>query len=490
MRLILFLLSVVVLLLVAAVVGPSFVDWNKYKPQIVEQVKNATGLEVEIGGDLSLGVIPSPRIEIEDLVVVAPKKIRFENLLSMKSAEVSVALLPLLQKKIEVSTVKFIEPDIQIEFLPDGTPSWTTDKIAKLQEVSKVAPSEAKQGAKKAASGALESVALNKLEIKDGKLSFINHATKVSHSVEDIDLVVKADSLKGPFEVKGALIHDSKKIALDVETGRLPTGDEGLSVQAEVSLPEASSSVAFSGVAAIKAPYDVQGQTTVKVESLADLAGLFGTSVSVDETFMLDGLLSANEDKVNYNDLKVSLGKFVGNGKFSVQNLKNKNPVSVSGDIKSSSLLDLDPFLNQSASKASKASADENLKNTGKKSARSNSLVPQSLTLPMPLNVNVKLDLAGVKAKEHQVKGVFADIRKEGKTSKLNFKALELPGQGKLDGALTVSYASSSQTPKTGQVTYSDPTVSYQVNGQAGTAGKLFKSICARRRYQRSNKTL
>ena len=60
MRFIFFVLFAVVLLLVGAVVAPSFVDWNKYKTQIVEQVKNATGLDVTVGGDLSLAVLPSP----------------------------------------------------------------------------------------------------------------------------------------------------------------------------------------------------------------------------------------------------------------------------------------------------------------------------------------------------------------------------------------------------------------------------------------------
>ena len=58
MRLTVYTLSFVALLLATAIIGPSFVDWNKYKPQIIEQVKNATGLEVRIDGDLSLALLP------------------------------------------------------------------------------------------------------------------------------------------------------------------------------------------------------------------------------------------------------------------------------------------------------------------------------------------------------------------------------------------------------------------------------------------------
>ena len=64
MRLIVFIFSFVVLLLAAALIGPSFVDWNKHKPAIIEQVKNASGLDVRVDGDILFCLLytsPSPR---------------------------------------------------------------------------------------------------------------------------------------------------------------------------------------------------------------------------------------------------------------------------------------------------------------------------------------------------------------------------------------------------------------------------------------------
>ena len=486
MRIILFTLSVLALLFIAAVVGPGFVDWNKYKPQIIEQVKNATGLDVQVSGDLSLSVLPSPRVKIEGLVVGAPKKIQFENLLSMKSAEVSVALMPLLQKKIEVNSLTLVEPIIQIELMQDGTPSWMSDKLSKAQEVVEVTPGEVKKSAGVAAGAALDSVALNRLEIKDGQLAFIDHKTKASHSAGDINLVLKAGSLKGPFDIDGALVYEDQKITLEAKTGKLPTAkaNEALSIQAALGIPDAKSNFTFNGVAAIKAPYDVQGQTIIKIASAAKLAGLFGIGLGAqyDREVMLDGLLSADEDKLSYNDLKISFGKLLGNGKFSVQNLKNKNPLGVSGDLKFSSMIDLDPFLSASTQKSNASSQGrqdlkQGLKTAGKTSAKKQSLIPQTLTLPMPVDLAVKIDMAGVKVKGKQVKGVFVDLNKKGSASKVKFKALELPGQGKADGSLNISYGSSSKSPKTGQVVYSDPTVSYQVNGHAGQLETFLKAF-------------
>ena len=125
MRFIIVLLSIAVLLLVGAVVGPSFVNWEKYKPQIISQVKSASGLDIELNGDLSLSIIPSPRLKIENAIVDAPLKKNFDDILKIKSVAVSVELLPLLQKQVKVKSVTLIEPDIQIEIMEDGRPSWT-----------------------------------------------------------------------------------------------------------------------------------------------------------------------------------------------------------------------------------------------------------------------------------------------------------------------------------------------------------------------------
>ncbi len=477
MRLILFAISALALLLVAALIGPSFVDWNKYKPQIIEQVKNATGLDVQIGGDLSLSVLPSPSVKIEDLVVVSPRKIRFENLLSMKSAQVSVALMPLLQKQIKVDSVTLIDPDIQIEIMEDGTPSWQTEKMAKAKEISDVTPSDVKTGVAEGAGKALDSIALDKLEIENGKLAFINHQTKVQQSAQDINVVLKADSLKGPFNLDGGLVYDGKKIKFEAETGKLPQKDEGLKIQADVSLPDAGSRFSFGGVAAIKAPYDVQGQTNIKVESPSKLAAMFGSSLAsqYNQSLSLDGLLSADQNNISYNDLKLSFGSFVGNGKISVQNLQSKNPLIVNGDIKSSTMLDLDSLMG-SPSKAAAPSSDSALKSAGKTPAKQSGFVPQTLTLPMPIDAGMKIDLAGVKVQGKQIKGVFVDLQKTGANSKVIFKALELPGQGKADGQLNIAYASSSKSPS-GQITYADPTVTYQVNGLTNQLAEFLKAF-------------
>ena len=107
------------------------------------------------------------------------------------------------------------------------------------------------------------------------------------------------------------------KIDIEVQTGRLPKADEGLQVNANVSVPDARSQISFDGVSSIRAPFDVQGQLGVKLSSLSKAAGMVGTTLGsgYDQNFALDGLLSANEDQISYDNVKLSFGEMVSNGK-------------------------------------------------------------------------------------------------------------------------------------------------------------------------------
>lgn len=61
------LAGLLVLALLAALIGPGFVDWRAYRPQIETRLSEALGVETRIGGGIGLRLLPSPRIALEDV---------------------------------------------------------------------------------------------------------------------------------------------------------------------------------------------------------------------------------------------------------------------------------------------------------------------------------------------------------------------------------------------------------------------------------------
>ncbi|MBN9451105.1 MAG: AsmA family protein [Bosea sp.] len=61
------LAGLLVLALLAALIGPGFVDWRSYRPQIEARLSEALGVEARVGGGIGLRLLPSPRIALDDV---------------------------------------------------------------------------------------------------------------------------------------------------------------------------------------------------------------------------------------------------------------------------------------------------------------------------------------------------------------------------------------------------------------------------------------
>jgi uncharacterized protein involved in outer membrane biogenesis len=479
MRVIIALVSFFALLLVGALVAPQFVDWNKYKPQIIAQVEKATGLEVLLEGDLSLAVLPTPHVNIQNLTVVAPQKREFENLLTMKSADVSVALAPLFQKQIKVSSVTLVEPVIRLEILDDGTPSWQTAQLSPTQTDDTPDTQNAPAQTSDAQGNTLNSVALDSVKIEDGQLVYVDHRTDARYEVGDVDATLQADSLQGPFDLKGNVAYNGEKVTFDIETASL-VENESVPVRLMLGVPSAQAQFVFDGVTTLSAPIDAQGQTNLSIGSYKEIVALLGSDASIPLTDELefDSLVTANENSVQMDNLNLRYGDFVTNGKLAIQNIQSQNPVIMTGALKSSSILDLDKILSQSKSVSSGKPAPRPAGENESQSASSQTpgMPARSLTLPMKIDADVTVDVGGLRFNDNLYKGVFIDLNKKEGNAQAVFKIIEMPGQAQMNGNVSAAYGSSSVSPA-GQVTYADPSITYDLQGQVGQVGTFLKAL-------------
>ena len=101
------ILVILGLLVVVALAGIIFTtDINQYKEQIVQVVKDNTGRDFEISGDLKLAPSLIPTIAVEGVTLGNASWAKEKNMLSVTKFEAQIALMPLLKKNIQV--IKFI----------------------------------------------------------------------------------------------------------------------------------------------------------------------------------------------------------------------------------------------------------------------------------------------------------------------------------------------------------------------------------------------
>ena len=107
--------AVVAVLLAAVLLGPGLVDWNAYKGRIAQAAYDATGRRLTIDGDISLSVLPAPKLVVRGVRLANVAGGAAPDMARLKSLDVRVSLPALLRGKIQVRSVTLVEPVVSLE---------------------------------------------------------------------------------------------------------------------------------------------------------------------------------------------------------------------------------------------------------------------------------------------------------------------------------------------------------------------------------------
>ena len=105
-------------------IGPSLVDWNAWKGPLAEAVRRATGRELAIAGDLSLELLPRPRLVARTVSLGNAAEGSAQEMVRVDRLEARLAPWPLLTGRLELRSLDLLQPTILLERLPDGTWNW------------------------------------------------------------------------------------------------------------------------------------------------------------------------------------------------------------------------------------------------------------------------------------------------------------------------------------------------------------------------------
>ena len=117
-------LGLILLIVVTVVVAPFVIDPNDYRDQIQQVVKEKTGRDLLINGDLSLSVFPWVGVGINDVSLSNAEGFKAKHFAEIKEANVKVKLLPLLSQQVEVSTVVLKGVSLNLEKNKAGKTNW------------------------------------------------------------------------------------------------------------------------------------------------------------------------------------------------------------------------------------------------------------------------------------------------------------------------------------------------------------------------------
>ncbi len=443
--------SFIVLIALAAVllVAPSFVDWNKYKGQAIEQVEAQTGLNVEIGGDISLAILPSPRVYIEKVMVSDPTDAK-GPLAALERLDVHVGLMELLQKKVSVTSINLETPIIVLKKDAAGKFNFMTPQIEALMEKKDPAP--------KKAEGQQFQVAFSNVEISDGSFSYKDAAAGSAITLTQMNLSLDADGFEGPFEADGSLLYDGKAVKLSAKTGKIE--NNATSVNAKGSI--AGADFQYAGVAAWGEEPGAQGQISLGVSSLPQFFEDMGAGAApLQGALKFDGFLNATDKVVSVKDATLSIADQVLKGSAMVE----LEPLTIKAAMASDQPLNLDKILG-----APKAGKDAKGVDLG-------AMLPETLELPAISALDIQFKAPAMIYNGAASKGLTAVIGHAGKTFDVRVNVNETPGKAVIEAVGALEFAEKSTSSKTGKDIYSGSSASFTVKGQVQNTPEMIRSF-------------
>jgi AsmA protein len=218
-----------VLIVGAVVLIPRFVDVQQYKPMIEKLVTEQTGRSFSMGDDIQLSVVPWVGVSLSDLRLGSPKGFENQDMIAVKRFEARLRVMPLLSRRIEVSTFVVDTPRFFLEKAKDGKANW--------ENIGPGATSGEKKTPEKKASGKqgeavgtsdgklpIESFFVGKFSIVNGLVTYVDQTTGVKKEISDFNLDLIDISLDKPIGVKLSAKLYGKPISLEGLAG--PVGKE------------------------------------------------------------------------------------------------------------------------------------------------------------------------------------------------------------------------------------------------------------------------
>ncbi len=206
--------GLIVLIIVALLVIPMFVDVEKYKPEIEKKISEATGRPFNIRGNLDLSLFPWAGISFSDLHMGNPPGFKEKDFASVKFFEARVKLLPLITKDIQVKRFILEGPRIVLEKDKSGRTNW--EGLGKPS----AKPQEEKPGDKLP----IKSLGVGEFAIKKGALLWIDDTKGERKEIKDINLTLENVSLDRPIQLALSADVDGQPLELKGNLG--PIGKE------------------------------------------------------------------------------------------------------------------------------------------------------------------------------------------------------------------------------------------------------------------------
>jgi uncharacterized protein involved in outer membrane biogenesis len=183
------LVGIATLILAAYVILVSL-DFNRFKPLIVQAVREATGLDVVLHGNMKVKLGFNLNVVINDVEIRNDAWAPQIKTATIKRCEFRLALLPLIRGFVEIDRLVFIEPNVLLETEASG------EMNVRVKNINR----------QKKSSGEIEGTAsilpVREVQVKRGRLAYKDGLSGKTYTVDVERLILAASDMKSPVQME------------------------------------------------------------------------------------------------------------------------------------------------------------------------------------------------------------------------------------------------------------------------------------------------
>lgn len=268
-----------ILALVAALVGPHFVDWNKYRSEFETQASRMTGLQVRIAGPIEARLLPTPSMNLSRIDIT-----RRDDAGSLRARRLSIefSLGSLVRGEFKATDVVLEGAEITIALDRNGRLEWPVPSVGFDPEA----------------------ISIERLDVRDSRALLADAASGYGMVLDKLEFKGELRTLSGPVKGQGSFYADGQHYPYRITAGRV--GDDRLRVRFNLDPTDRALTVDTDGFLSIEngAPRFVGSVSVARPLTRAPA----GSQAEILEPWRLTGKIDGNSTRAVVEQIEFQYG--------------------------------------------------------------------------------------------------------------------------------------------------------------------------------------
>ncbi|WP_306017398.1 AsmA family protein [Oceanicaulis sp. MMSF_3324] len=335
-RLLIALLALVILVIGVAFVAPALIPTDVIRERTETAATDALGRDVILASDIRLQVLPQLQVRAQDARIANAPGFGEEPFAQMQEMRVSVALIPLLQRQIEIEEFVLVDPVIRLQSNTSGN-NWTFGDNAEAE-----AQANGEDGFQRRPGALPFEASFGDVRIENGAVIFDDGVQ--TRRFDALDLSIDLPSVDQPVRLRGSFEADGRPMDFNAELGSLRGFFEGQETAFSTTLNGPLADLTLDGrfLESAELAFDGEMDVTLPLRALARYLGADLPDGDIFRQFSARSAVSGEPGLVRLNDARISFDDINARGGMTL-NYSGARP-RITGEL-STALLDLTPYI-------------------------------------------------------------------------------------------------------------------------------------------------